>query len=228
MAQVDAVFQCPHCKDRQLETVATLPFVRGTFRGSHFGVRTISGCVPCVRKLLLSSTADASVKGWSSLAGMIINPIMIIYGMCRALIVVKNPPRVRAMLHTAGVSDAGEQTSAVRTSYSLAAALIGADNKILPQEIATAATIGKQIFPEFNVAEFIKTVRQRNTLPDPDELSSLLGATLNEDTKNAVYRYLVAIATSDREVAPEEQEILETVARNMRISGAGSGVDTQA
>lgn len=47
MTQVDAVCQCPHCKDRPLETIATLPFVRGTSQGAHFGVRTISGCVPC-------------------------------------------------------------------------------------------------------------------------------------------------------------------------------------
>ncbi|RME98940.1 MAG: hypothetical protein D6773_13680, partial [Alphaproteobacteria bacterium] len=68
-------------------------------------------------------------------------------------------------------------------------------------------------------------LRQRNSLPPPGELAALLGTQIEGDAAKEVYRYLVAIATADQDVAPEERALLREIARSLGISTAGGGID---
>ena len=116
----------------------------------------------------------------------------------------------------------------MRIAYGLAAALIAADGKILREEITMAVAIGKQLFAGFNEQDFLNVVSAGHDLPTPEELAIVLKRVVNEETKAAVYKYLVAIAAADNEVAPEEQAALMSIARNLGISGPGRGVDRSA
>ena len=228
MPENSTAYECPYCKKRHLETVATLPYVRGDGLGATFNAKTIAGCRSCVRKQLLLESLRSSLDGWASPVALLANPVLITYGVARAAIVKRDEPRVQRMLRTAGIPGTDAETEPVRIAYGLAAALIVADGKILPEEITMAAAIGKQLFADFDEQEFLSVVSAGRGLPTPDDLAALLKTVVNEETKAAVYKYLVAIAAADNEVAPEEQKLLMSIARNLGISGPGRGVDRSA
>ena len=48
---------------------------------------------------------------------------------------------------------------------------------------------------------------------------------VSSQTRQAVYKYLMAIAAADNEVATEEQKLLKMIAQNLGISGPGHGLD---
>jgi len=48
---------------------------------------------------------------------------------------------------------------------------------------------------------------------------------VSSQTRQAVYKYLVAIAAADNEVATEEQKLIKMIAQNLGISGPGHGLD---
>lgn len=217
---------CPYCRARAMEAIATLPSVRGDGLGAKFNARTIAGCKSCVRKQLLVETLRSCLDGWSSPVAALANPVLITYGVARAGIVSQDLPRVQRMLEVAGIAE--PPIEPVRIAYGLAAALIRADGHIDGQEIRVASSIGKQVFAEFNERDFVAVVEAGSDLPGPEDLASVFNALAGSHTKNAVYRYLVAVAAADNEVAPEERAVLRTVADNLGISGPGHGVDQSA
>ncbi|GAB4235163.1 MAG: TerB family tellurite resistance protein [Methyloligellaceae bacterium] len=216
---------CPYCKRRPLETVATLPRVRGRFTDARLTVLTFVGCVPCVRGRLLAATRDACRSGWTSLAGLFLNPVFILYGLARALFVMPDPARVQELLQLVGITGPEAPPTALTTAYRLAASLIAADQRITVEELAVAMQIGAELFPDFDERAFVETLRQRNSLPPPGELAALLGTQIEGDAAKGVYRYLVAIATADQDVAPEERALLREIARSLGIATAGGGID---
>ncbi len=228
MPENSAAYQCPYCHKRHLEAVATLPYVRGEGLGAAFNAKTIAGCRSCVRKQLLLESLRSSVDGWASPVALLANPVLITYGVARAAIVKRDEPRVRRMLHAAGIPGTDAEIEPVRIAYGLAAALIAADGKLLREEITMAVAIGKQLFADFNERDFLAVVSARRDLPTPEDLAIVLKRVVNQETKAAVYKYLVAIAAADNEVAPEEQTLLMSIARNLGISGPGQGVDRSA
>ncbi len=216
---------CPYCKMHPLETAATLPSVRGDGLGAAFSVKTITGCRACVRKQLLFQTLKASAEGWTSPPAFIANPVLIAYGLARATAVKKDEGRVRRILKAAGIEDPNEEKKPVRIAYGLAAALITSDGKVYREEIETASNIGKELFPDFNEDDFLEVAAANRDLPTPEDLAVLLNNVVDEKTKHAVYKYLIAIAAADDEVAPEEHAMLKMVAENLGLTEPGQGFD---
>lgn len=216
---------CPYCQTAALETVATLPYVRGRGLGADFNMKTISGCNACVRKQLLLETLRSSVDGWASPAALITNPVLLTYGLARAAVVRRNEKRVGRMLKDMGVAGSPDDQNPVRIAYNLAAALIAADGKVYEVEVTTAARIGKQLFADFNEEDFYATITSSRDLPAAEEIATMLKRVVSLETRDTLYRYLLAIAAADQEVAAEEQEILMLIAKNLGLTGPGHGVD---
>lgn len=215
-----AAYPCPYCGRSGLESAATLPYVRGYVLAFRFGSKKIVGCLSCVRKQLLKETGHSALVGWFSPSALVSNPFLLIYGLAKATLVRRDPQAVARVLEKAGLSGHEEGLSLVRIGYSLAAAMIAADRKIEPQEVATAAEIGSQIFREFDKAEFTQTVANHADLPEAAELAAMLGAVLTDEGKDAIYGFLLAIASSDDDLAHEERTLLDVVAENMNFRPA--------
>ncbi|MGD9866581.1 MAG: TerB family tellurite resistance protein [Hyphomicrobiales bacterium] len=202
--------------------------MRGQGLGQHFGARKIAGCSDCVRLQLLRETGRSAIRGWGSPAAAATNPVFLAYGVARSLIVTEDPARVEQMLREAGLPAGGAASSLVRLCYSLAATVIAADRRILEEEIALATRIGMKLFTGFREADFRKVVAGHRELPGAGELATLLRQTVDADARASVYRYLVAIASADGEMAVEEHALLQAVARNLGLETAGGGHDQQA
>jgi uncharacterized tellurite resistance protein B-like protein len=228
MADKHVAYTCPHCEKRTLETVAILPYVRGFLEASRFGNKKIVGCRPCVRAQLLLETGRSCLHGWLNPFGPLANPVMIVYGLARSLVVARDTDGVRSALREAGIPEPETPAEPVRLAYRLAAAMIAADGKILPEEMEEAARIGQEIFADFDVSEFRAVAQIHGALPEPAELASILKSVLSGSGRADIYRYLLAIAAADREIAPEERRMLRSIADNLGIDGAGQGMDLQA
>lgn len=217
MSQDDVAYACPHCGERDLEAVATLPYVRGYVLAFKFGSKKILGCRKCVRLQLLKETGISSTVGWFSPTALFSNPFLIVYGLGRTACVRRNPNAVRKQLESAGIPEPQAAPNLVRIGYSLAASMIAADEKIQDEEISTAADIGERIFDGFDRSEFNGVVANHSDLPEPAELASVLSTVLDDASKEALYGYLLAIAASDDDLATEEKKLLDTVAENMKM-----------
>lgn len=225
MAEQTAKQPCPYCGAGEITAIATLPSARGgdnTF-GATFTTRTLAGCMPCVRKELLASSLRSCVEGWGSVGAALANPVMIIYGLARACAVRHEPERVQRMLEAAGIAQ--PPIEPVRIAYALAAAMIRADGQVDYGEIDTASSIGKQVFSDFDDKDFLETVAADSDLPGPDDLARVLNGIVDYRTKNAVYRFLVAIAAADQKVVAEERSMLRSIAQNLGLEQTGAGVD---
>jgi hypothetical protein len=221
MAQEHIAYKCPYCRVGYLETAARLPYVRGFLLAVQHGHKQLVGCKSCVRSELLKESGKSALIGWFSPTALILNPIFIVYGVGRSLFVRTNLDAVRKVLKEAGIQEPTEPLKLVQIAYSLAASMIAADKKVLPEEIAVAAEIGARILDGFDADEFRKTVDNHKNLPEPAELAGLLRDVLTEEGKVLVYRYLAAIAHADQEVSAEEDALLATVARKLGLLGAG-------
>ncbi len=221
MAQEYVAYKCPYCRVNYLETTAKLPYVRGFLLAYQHGHRQLVGCKRCVRSELLKETGKSALIGWFSPTALVLNPLFIVYGIGRSLFVRTNVDAVRNVLKEAGIQEPSEPLNLVQIAYSLAASMIAADKKVLPEEIAVAAEIGPRILESFDAAEFRKTVDNHKSLPEPAELAGILREVLTDDGKVLIYRYLLAIAQADGEVSQEEQVLLATVAHKLGLATEG-------
>ena len=220
MSEDSIAYKCPYCRTNNLETSAKLPYVRGFLLAVQHGHKQLVGCNPCVRSELLKESGKSALIGWFGPTALILNPIFIVYGLGRALFVRTNLDAVRKVLQEAGISEPAKPLNIVQVAYSLAASMIAADKKILPEEIALASEIGTRILEGFDAAEFRKTVDNHKNLPEPAELAGLLREVLTEDGKVLVYRYLLAIAQADEEISQEETALLALVADKLGLTPA--------
>lgn len=211
MSEDSIAYKCPYCRTNYLQTSAKLPYVRGFLLAVQHGHKRIVGCTPCVRSELLKETGKSALIGWFSPTALILNPIFIVYGLGRTLFVRTNLDAVRKVLKESGIPEPAQPLNLVQTAYGLAASMIVADKKILPEEIALASEIGSRILDGFDDAEFRKTVDNHKKLPEPAELAGLLREVLTDEGKVLIYRYLLAIAQADEEVSAEERALLATV-----------------
>ena len=225
MAQDHIAYKCPYCRVNYLQTSAKLPYVRGFLLAVQHGHKTLVGCNTCVRAELLKESGKSMLIGWFSPTALILNPIFIVYGLGRTIFVRTNLDAVRKVLKEAGIPEPAEPLNLVQIAYSLAASMIAADKKILPEEIAIASDIGARLFENFDAAEFRKTVDNHKSLPEPAELACLLREALSEESRVLIYRYLLAIAQADEEVSEEEGTLLTLVASKL---GLTSGDDQSA
>jgi hypothetical protein len=220
MSEDSIAYKCPYCRTNDIQTSAKLPFVRGFLLAVQHGHKQLVGCNACVRSELLKESGKSALIGWFSPTALIVNPIFIVYGLGRALFVRTNLEAVRKVLKEAGIPEPAKPLNLVQVAYSLAASMIAADKKILPEEIALASEIGTRILEGFDAAEFRKTVDNHKNLPEPAELAGLLREVLTEDGKVLVYRYLLAIAQADNEISQEETALLALVAAKLGLTPA--------
>ena len=105
----------------------------------------------------------------------------------------------------------------LRIMYSLAAAMVGADGKILPEEIHVAEEVGKQLFDDSDPIEFRESCENFDDLPSATALVSVLTEMLDNNQKRAIVSYLAAISKADDDVAPEEEALLKEVSEGLGV-----------
>jgi uncharacterized tellurite resistance protein B-like protein len=210
-------YKCPYCEKNTLESVATVPYIRGFLLAYQHGTKRFIGCCSCVRHQIYKEAGLSALLGWFSLTALLTNPLFIGYSLIRGIFVFKNLDAVRKQLREAGIPEPREDINLVKIAYSLAASMIAADKKILPTEVAIAAEIGRNIFEDFVPSDFQKVVENHKNLPEAEELSALLSKVLTEEGVTIIYKYLVAIAEADGAIPQEEQKLLDRIARNLDL-----------
>jgi hypothetical protein len=208
---------CPYCNERQIETVATVPYVRGRFVSHTLGVKKFMGCRICVRRSIYREVGVSSLVGWFSVTAAVLNPLMITYGAVRGLFVRPDAAGVKRALRQAGLPDEGVGADPLRVAYGLAAAMIAADGKVEDEAVAVAIEVGRQLVSEFEADDFFKVLAGHKDLPGVSELAHLLGQILEETEKAMVLGYLAETAISDGHVAVEETRMLEHVRLNLGL-----------
>ena len=209
--------KCPYCNEREIETVATVPFVRGKLVSYTLGVHKLIGCKPCVRRAIYREVGVSSVAGWFSPMAAVINPMMITYNMFRGITLRPDQGAVSRVLEQAGIPEEGLEADPLRVAYGLAAAMIAADGKLEDEEVAVALEVGRLIFADFDDAEFYKVLGNHKHLPKVADLAKMLADILEDKEKSLVFGYLAEIAASDGEVAKSEETMLARVRQNLDL-----------
>lgn len=206
-----STYSCPHCQVRPFETVVSLPFVRGFLLAYQVGTKKLVGCCSCVRRQIYAQTGWSALIGWFSWTAVILNPICIVYGLARGIVVRPDTKAVARQLAAAGLPTEPTRVDPLQVSYSLAVAMIAADGKIDPREVQWAVYLGQQWLPGFDPAALNRALADHRKLPDVNALALLLRSVLDDNGKLTVYRYLEAIAHADGQIEPTEQAILAAV-----------------
>ena len=110
-----------------------------------------------------------------------------------------------------------ETNQLLHATYSLAAAMVGADGEIDPGEIAVAEGIGQQLFEDFDSVEFREYCNSPEQIPDVVELSKALSEVLEDEHKAVVINYLRAISEADGNVSEEEESLLKSIASGLGV-----------
>ena len=95
--------------------------------------------------------------------------------------------------------------------------MIAADGKIDPAEEAVAIKIGSQLFGDFDATRFKQKLKEHAKLPNSRELAWMLRDNLDSDQKEAVFRYILAIARADGTLSEEEMIELDQVATGLDL-----------
>lgn len=213
--QNDIGHSCPYCGDKNIETIATAPYVRGFLLAYQMGYKSFIGCVSCVRKKLFGEAGLSALVGWFSITSLIINPFLIIYNLFQGAFLKSNPAKVKDKLNEMGIPLNPAEVNLTQIGYTLAAAMVLADGKVEAEEIKAAEVIGEKIFDDFDEAAFHVLLKGHRELPDITDIARMLKDYLDDDGKKTLFKYLLAIAKSDGTIAPEEKALLVLVAQNM-------------
>lgn len=111
-----------------------------------------------------------------------------------------------------------EQNQLLHATYSLAAAMVGADGHIDPDEIAVAEAIGQKLFEDFDSVEFRDYCNNPEQIPDVVRLSEAMSEVLEDEQKELVVKYLRAISEADGNLSEDEEALLKRVAAGLGIS----------
>jgi uncharacterized tellurite resistance protein B-like protein len=218
----EIAYPCPHCEGAKLETVATVPYVRGFILAFQFGSKRFIGCCSCVRKSIFKEVGLSMLIGWFSVTALVINPFMILYGLARGVFVSKNIPGVRKQLRDAGIPELPSNVDPLNVAYGLAAKMIMADGKVEPEEVEVAVAIGSRIFGGFDPKALNQSIETHQSLPSVEDLASLVHPVLTEEGRGMLYQYMEAIAEADGEVATEEAAQLERIALRLGVVRAAA------
>ena len=117
-----------------------------------------------------------------------------------------------------------QENHLLKFGYSLAAAMVAADGKILPEEIKTAEGIGMKLFDGFDPVDFRAYCEGHKDLPSPKNLAEVLKEILNDNEKKLILDYLRAISEADGDVDPDEEALLKEISQglNFHISPGSS------
>lgn len=92
--------------------------------------------------------------------------------------------------------------------YAMAAGMVGADGKIVQEEVAVAEQIGMNLLDSFDRTDFRAYIENLDSIPDVVELAGDL-MDLDYDSKNKIITYLEAIAKADGEVDSSESTLIK-------------------
>lgn len=115
-----------------------------------------------------------------------------------------------------------EENQLLHATYSLAAAMVGADGKIDPDEIAVAEGIGQKLFEDFDSVEFREYCNDPDQIPDIVKLSEALGEVLENEHKDLVIQYLHAISEADGKVTEDEELLLDNISTALRLDASNT------
>lgn len=109
------------------------------------------------------------------------------------------------------------KTDVNKIAAALAASLISSDGVIDEEEKAVAIEVGQRMLPGFSRATFEKILEELDDLPSAYELAAPLRKVLDDEMKDTILDYLVAIAGADHEVVQVEAEELKAVAQALGV-----------
>ena len=104
-----------------------------------------------------------------------------------------------------------------KIAAALAASLIASDGVIDEEEKTVAITVGQEMLPGFSKATFEHMLEELDHLPSPYELARPLRKVLDDEAKERIMDYLVAVAGADHEVVRVEAEEIRGVAKGLGI-----------
>ena len=206
---------CPYCNNKNVETAATAPYVRGFLVAYQVGTKSFVGCAKCIRKKVLGEVGLSGAIGWFSITALFINPLLMCYNLLSVPFISPNYAKARKKLKEAGIPEDLANVDITDVSCGLAVAMIAADGEIEQEEIAVAEEIGKKLFEDFNPRKLRSKLNNAKKLPNPADLATMLKDVLEFEGKRAICTYLWMIAASDGNVDESEKQLLVTVADAM-------------
>ncbi|MES1202270.1 MAG: hypothetical protein ABUS57_12570 [Pseudomonadota bacterium] len=175
MAENKPFYNCPYCSKRKIETVATIPFVRGMIIVAKYGDKQFAGCVGCVRTRILSEAGVSLLIGWFSPTALVMNPIFVIYGLGRGVFLGKDRKGVTRLLVEKGFPT-GESNDVAQACYTLGVLMLSPDFDVVqappllplsplsgkksphfypsPEQMAAVRRVGQRVVPLFDGNEF--------------------------------------------------------------------------
>lgn len=112
---------------------------------------------------------------------------------------------------------AGWKSDVTKVAAALAVSLISSDGVIEEEEKAVAVEAGHRILPGFSRAVFDSLLEEIDDLPSAYDLAAPLRKQLDEESRDLIMEYLVAVATADNEVVQVEAEELKAVAQALGV-----------
>ncbi len=114
-----------------------------------------------------------------------------------------------------------ERNHLLHATYSLVAAVVGADGTMDAQEIEVAETIGKKLFEDFDSVEFREYCNRSEQVPDVTKLSAAMSKVLEDEHKELILKYLRAVSEADGNVSADEEALLKQVADGFNVTYTG-------
>ena len=110
-----------------------------------------------------------------------------------------------------------ESAGYLNAIYTLAAGMVCADGKVLPEEINEAEAIGKSLFENFDSVDFRAFCNNFDEIPHFEKVVDIFGKSLDSDQKKIIYDYLKKIALSDDDFDETEQKLLENLSKKWKL-----------
>ncbi len=207
---------CPRCGSTPADTVALAPSIRGYLLPHRFTNKRLIGCHRCVQGELLAEAGRSLLFGWFSPAALVLNPFLVLWNGVRAPFLGKDPEAVQSILGHLELDGSPQDGSRVATA--LAATMVAADGEINEDEVTVSIKLGKSLLEDFDEELFHRLLKKVSLLPTTTQLSALLGPHLEEDARQPVVDYLLAIAAADGYIDKTEIVELEAAARGLGLT----------
>jgi len=104
-----------------------------------------------------------------------------------------------------------------KIAAALAVSLISADGIIEEEEKEVAVRVGQAMLPGFSKATFEKLLDHIDDMPSAYELAAPLRKELEDEAKDRIMDYLVAVANADNAIVKVEVEELKSVAKALGV-----------
>jgi len=104
-----------------------------------------------------------------------------------------------------------------KIAAALAVSLISSDGVIDEEEKQVAVAVGQAMLPGFSKATFENLLDHVDDMPSAYELAHPLRKLLDDEAKDRIMDYLVAVAGADHQVVRVEAEELKAVAKALGV-----------